>query len=75
VKKWQINLYLTFISTDINYDREDFCVYKTWYLAVRKGYLRVFENRMLRKITGLERKGVYGGERTCKEKSRDICCS
>jgi hypothetical protein len=49
---------VTFIFIDINYDREKFCGYKTLSLAVRRGYLRVFENRILRKIAGLERKDV-----------------
>jgi hypothetical protein len=64
--------FVTFIFTDINYDRENFGGYKTWSLAVRKGYLRVFVNRMLRKITGLEIQG-YDEDRETAARSLMTC--
>jgi hypothetical protein len=38
--------------------------YETWFLTLREKYrLKVFKNRMLRRIFGLKRKEVAGGWR------------
>jgi hypothetical protein len=40
------------------------CVCETWFLTVREEHkLRVFENRVLRRIFGPKRDGVTGGWR------------
>jgi hypothetical protein len=37
--------------------------YETWLLALRELQLRVFENRVLRRICGRKRKEITGGWR------------
>jgi hypothetical protein len=47
---------------------------ETWSLAVREEHtLRVFENKVLRKIFGPKRDEVMGGWRNCKTRSFMIC--
>jgi hypothetical protein len=57
-KNVKVRLYKTIIFTVVLYGCE------TWSLAVREEHkLRVFENRMLRRIFGTKRNGVTGGWR------------
>jgi hypothetical protein len=47
---------------------------EAWSLTVREEHkLRVFENRVLRRIFGLKRDGVTGGWKSCITKSFIIC--
>jgi hypothetical protein len=47
---------------------------ETWSLTVRKEHkLRVFENRVLRRIFGPKQDGVTEGEESCITRSYIIC--
>jgi hypothetical protein len=47
---------------------------ETWYLALRKEHrLRVFENRVLRRIYGLKRDEVMGGRRKLRDEEFVTC--
>jgi hypothetical protein len=47
---------------------------ETWSLILREEHkLRMFENRMLRRIFGVKRYGVVGGWRNCIMRSFMIC--
>jgi hypothetical protein len=70
-KKVKIRIYKTIIFAVVLYD----C--KTWSLTLREEHrLRVFENRVLRKIFGPKRDEVTGEWRKMhKEELRDLYCS
>jgi hypothetical protein len=56
-KNLKIKIYKTIILSVVLYGCE------TWYLALRKEHtLRVFENRVLRRIFGPKREEVAGGD-------------
>jgi hypothetical protein len=49
-------------------------VCETWSLTLREEHrLRIFENRMLRRIFGLQRDEVMKGEENCITRSCTIC--
>jgi hypothetical protein len=50
---------------------------ETWYLTIRKEYgLRVFENRVLRRVFGLKRDKVTGGWKIMhNEELHNLYCS
>jgi hypothetical protein len=61
----KVRIYKTIILSVILYGCE------TWSLTVRKGHkLRVFENRVLRRVFGPKRDGVTGGWR--KQRNEEL---
>jgi hypothetical protein len=63
-----MRIYKTIILPVVSYGCE------TWYLTLREEHrLRVFENRVLKRIFGPKRNEVTGGWRSCIIRSFVIC--
>jgi uncharacterized protein (UPF0332 family) len=67
-KNIKIRIHKTIISAVVMYG------WKTWSLILRKEHrLRVFENRVLKRIFGPKRNEVMGGGENCITRSFVIC--